>query len=485
MSCAHWLAWQCGLSPGAAREHVRVARALQSLPLIEAAFAAGAALLLEGPRPDADRRARHRGIPARAGARADRLPGRAHGPAMAPGRPARRRRAAGRAAPGVRLLVGRRRHAHGQACGWPPRPAPRSSPRSSRSRNGPRAASAPRRRRPAVALDVSPPLPTNGRRRLPEPRSPGNARTARRIAALSRLAEAAADADRRAGDPPRREVVVHVDAAVLADDAAAGRAYLEGGPALTRPRPGGCSARRPSWSCWRRAASRSRSAARKRRATKAQRRALLHRDGGCARPGCPETRIERLHAHHMRHWLFGGRTDLTNLVLLCDRDHGLVHDLELVMSRRQGDARSSRLPTGAGSGARRTPPSPTGWPDSTARTRQPRGHRRSDRLRRRPSDRRHGRPPPARSGAPIGPVRPAREPPPDRSGSARGLLRRPHGTPTPSVGATLFPGGEPPLPDWVQVNGERMDIRYVVGVLMGNRDLIRRLAAEQGVPAGT
>ena len=29
-SCAHWLAWQCGLSPGAAREHVRVARALRS-----------------------------------------------------------------------------------------------------------------------------------------------------------------------------------------------------------------------------------------------------------------------------------------------------------------------------------------------------------------------------------------------------------------------------------------------------------------------
>jgi len=40
-SCAHWLAWQCGLSPGAAREHVRVARALKSLPLIEAAFAEG------------------------------------------------------------------------------------------------------------------------------------------------------------------------------------------------------------------------------------------------------------------------------------------------------------------------------------------------------------------------------------------------------------------------------------------------------------
>jgi hypothetical protein len=26
-----------------------------------------------------------------------------------------------------------------------------------------------------------------------------------------------------------------------------------------------------------------------------------------------------------------------------------------------------------------------------------------------------------------------------------------------------------------------MDVRYVVGVLMGNRDLVRRLAAESGV----
>ena len=77
-------------------------------------------------------------------------------------------------------------------------------------------------------------------------------------------------------------------------------------------------------------------AAGRRRATKAQRSALLRRDGGCARPGCPETRIERLHAHHMRHWLFGGRTDLTNLVLLCDRDHGLVHDHDLVMTAADG-----------------------------------------------------------------------------------------------------------------------------------------------------
>ena len=33
-SCAHWLTWRIGLEPGAARERVRVARALGSLPLL-------------------------------------------------------------------------------------------------------------------------------------------------------------------------------------------------------------------------------------------------------------------------------------------------------------------------------------------------------------------------------------------------------------------------------------------------------------------
>jgi hypothetical protein len=36
----------------------------------------------------------------------------------------------------------------------------------------------------------------------------------------------------------------------------------------------------------------------------------------------------------LRHWLYGGRTDVSNMVLLCDIDHGLAHDAELVMSRR-------------------------------------------------------------------------------------------------------------------------------------------------------
>ena len=40
-SCAHWLSWRTGIGPGAAREKVRVARALGPLPLISAAMATG------------------------------------------------------------------------------------------------------------------------------------------------------------------------------------------------------------------------------------------------------------------------------------------------------------------------------------------------------------------------------------------------------------------------------------------------------------
>lgn len=41
LSTSHWLAWRIGISPAAAREHVRVARALGELQRVDAAFAEG------------------------------------------------------------------------------------------------------------------------------------------------------------------------------------------------------------------------------------------------------------------------------------------------------------------------------------------------------------------------------------------------------------------------------------------------------------
>jgi len=40
-SLAHWLGWACSMTPGVAREHVRVAKALRRMPAVLSAFRAG------------------------------------------------------------------------------------------------------------------------------------------------------------------------------------------------------------------------------------------------------------------------------------------------------------------------------------------------------------------------------------------------------------------------------------------------------------
>jgi Domain of unknown function (DUF222)/HNH endonuclease len=57
----------------------------------------------------------------------------------------------------------------------------------------------------------------------------------------------------------------------------------------------------------------------------AQRGALAVRDGGCRYPGCDRP-VAWYEAHHLRHWLHGGPTDLENLVLLCRAHHRAVHE---------------------------------------------------------------------------------------------------------------------------------------------------------------
>ena len=56
-----------------------------------------------------------------------------------------------------------------------------------------------------------------------------------------------------------------------------------------------------------------------------QRRALGVRDGGCVFPDCTRP-LAWCEAHHLRHWLYGGPTDLPNLALLCRAHHRAVHE---------------------------------------------------------------------------------------------------------------------------------------------------------------
>ncbi len=53
--------------------------------------------------------------------------------------------------------------------------------------------------------------------------------------------------------------------------------------------------------------------------------ALIVRDRGCVFPNCPATGLVVCDAHHLRHWINHGPTDLENLALVCGRHHDAIH----------------------------------------------------------------------------------------------------------------------------------------------------------------
>jgi hypothetical protein len=67
--------------------------------------------------------------------------------------------------------------------------------------------------------------------------------------------------------------------------------------------------------------------------TVAQRIEIARRDRGCRFPGCGYNLITNV--HHLRHWVNGGPTVLSNLITLCAAHHSRVHELGWKMS---GDA---------------------------------------------------------------------------------------------------------------------------------------------------
>jgi hypothetical protein len=146
----------------------------------------------------------------------------------------------------------------------------------------------------------------------------------RQADALGLIAQAALHHELDPGAPGERyQVVVHVDAPVLADPDQPGQSAFEDGvnSSAEESRRIACDASRVIMT--HDATGRVvEVGARTRTIPPALRRALQHRDRGCRFPGCGSRFTQ---GHHIQHWANGGPTTLLNLALLCRRHHRAVH----------------------------------------------------------------------------------------------------------------------------------------------------------------
>jgi hypothetical protein len=97
---------------------------------------------------------------------------------------------------------------------------------------------------------------------------------------------------------------------------------------------------------------------RRRKATAAMRRAVRERDGyRCTFPGCESRRVD---LHHILWWSNGGETSLENLHPLCKPHHRIVHDKGYIITRRPGGGYTFTRPDGLVIGAPPQLPQPAG-----------------------------------------------------------------------------------------------------------------------------
>ncbi|PYM26218.1 MAG: HNH endonuclease [Candidatus Rokuibacteriota bacterium] len=322
-SCAEWLAWRVGMDLGAARQRVRVARALPNLPRLAAALARGelsyakVRALTRVATPETEERLL----------------------AFAK---------AGTAAHVERLVRGWRRvdrNAENQET------ALRHRNRSLhvyqdedgtlviRGRLTPEVGAV-LRQALAAACDR---MYANARVNDPDGDPPSLGQ--QQADALGMIAEAALHHDLDPGAPGERyQVVVHVDAPALADPDQPGQSVLEDGDHVSAEtsRRLACDARRvlmrhdPDGRV-------AEIGARTRTIPPALRRALEHRDRGCRFPGCGSRFTQ---GHHIRHWAQGGPTTLSNLALLCRRHHRSVHEEGFQVERLPDGELQFRRPNG-------------------------------------------------------------------------------------------------------------------------------------------
>jgi 5-methylcytosine-specific restriction endonuclease McrA len=140
------------------------------------------------------------------------------------------------------------------------------------------------------------------------------------------------------------QVVIHVDAPVLADPDQPGQSVLENGTHVSAE-----TSRRLACDASRVVMHHAQDgrlvevAAKTRTIPPALRRALQHRDHGCRFPGCG-VRVGQ--GHHIQHWANGGPTTLSNLALLCRRHHRAVHEEGYQLERDSGGELRFRRPNG-------------------------------------------------------------------------------------------------------------------------------------------
>jgi hypothetical protein len=322
-SCAAWLTWRVGLAPGAAREHVRVARALGTLPRLAQALARGELSyskvreLTRVAAPDTEEQLLAVG---RAGTAE-------HVERIVRGWRRMDRKAEAREA--ALQHASRSLHVYPDEDGTV-RIRGRLSPE----------VGALLVKALAAARET---LYQQRRDQVPEPDPPTMEQ--QQADALALLAEVALHHDLDPGAPGERyQVVVHVDAEVVANSAAPGQSVFEDGvrvPAGTSQRLA-CDASRVVM----RHDSDGRIVevgARTRTIPPALRRALHHRDRGCTFPGCG---VRFGQGHHIRHWAQGGPTTLSNLALLCRRHHRAVHEEGFQVERQPDGELEFRRPNG-------------------------------------------------------------------------------------------------------------------------------------------
>jgi 5-methylcytosine-specific restriction endonuclease McrA len=329
-SCAAWLSWRVGLDRGAARERVRVARALGTLPLLAQALAHGelsyakVRALTRVAAPETEERLLAVG---RAGT-AD------HVERIVRGWRRVDRQAEAREA--ARQHKSRALHVYQDEDGMVVlrgRLDPEVGALLQRALAAAREALYQRAR-----ADETVP-------RLADPVADPPTFVQQQADALALLAETALHHELDPGTPGERyQVVVHVDAPALADPDQPGQSVLEDGAHVSAE-----TSRRLACDASRVVMRHDEDGrlveigARTRTIPPALRRALQHRDRGCRFPGCGSRFTQ---GHHLHHWAQGGPTTLSNLALLCRRHHRAVHEEGYQVAREPDGALRFQRPDG-------------------------------------------------------------------------------------------------------------------------------------------